>query len=231
MAFFADKYGDVVRVVRIGDSIELCGGTHVRTAGQIGLFRFTSQGGVAAGVRRIEAVTGHGAYGGVQQLDRRIHIIAETLRAQPDQLERKLEALLAEREKLETKLAEAIKGGGQAEEKRFDAGRATLFVTSTVVDDRGQLGTMADEFRGQKKSAAMLVLVNPTMPTALAVAVTDDLAASGKDANSFIKLVTAKFGGRGGGRPTFASGTLNVPSVEQVAVDEFPAILREWVEA
>jgi alanyl-tRNA synthetase len=231
MAFFADKYGDTVRVVQIGDSIELCGGTHVRSAGQVGLFRFTSQGGVAAGVRRIEAVTGRHAYGGVQRLDRRIHTIAETLRAQPDQLERKLEALLAEREKLEAKLAEAIKGGGQAEEKRFDAGRATLFVTSTVVDDRGQLGTMADEFRGQKKSASMLVLVNPTIPTALAVAVTDDLAASGKDANSFIKLVTAKFGGRGGGRPTFASGTLNVPSVEQVAVDEFPAILREWVEA
>ena len=231
MAFFADKYGDTVRVVQIGDSIELCGGTHVRSAGQVGLFRFTSQGGVAAGVRRIEAVTGRHAYGGVQRLDQRIHSIAETLRAQPDQLERKLEALLAEREKLEAKLAQAIKGGGQAEEKRFDAGRATLFVTSTVVDDRGQLGTMADEFRGQKKSASMLVLVNPTIPTALAVAVTDDLAASGKDANSFIKLVTAKFGGRGGGRPTFASGTLNVPSVEQVAVDEFPAILREWVEA
>jgi alanyl-tRNA synthetase len=229
MAFFADKYGDTVRVVQIGDSIELCGGTHVRSAGQVGLVRFTAQGGVAAGVRRIEAVTGRHAYGGVKQLDRRIHVIAETLRAQPDQLERKLEALLADREKLEARLAEAIKGGGQAGEKRFNAGRATLFVTSTVVDDRGQLGTMADEFRGQKKSASVLVLVNPTAPTSLAVAVTDDLAAAGKDANSFIKLVTAKFGGRGGGRQTFASGVLSVPSVERVAVDEFPAILREWV--
>ena len=231
MAFFADKYGDMVRVVQIGDSIELCGGTHVRSAGQVGLFRFTAQAGVAAGVRRIEAVTGRHAYGGVKELDRRIHAIAETLRAQPDQLERKLDGLLAEREKLEAKLAEAIKGGGQADERRFDAGRATLFVASTVVDDRGQLGTIADEFRGQKKSASILVLVNPTAPTALAVAVTDDLAASGKDANSFIKLVTAKFGGRGGGRPTFASGTLSVPSVEQVAVAEFPAIVREWVGA
>ncbi len=229
MAFFADKYGDTVRVVQIGDSIELCGGTHVRSAGQVGLFRFTAQGGVAAGVRRIEAVTGRHAYGGVKQLDHRIATLAESLRAQPDQLERKLEALLAEREKLEAKLAEAIKGGGQAEERQFDAGRATLFVASTVVDDRAALGTMADEFRSQKKSASMLVLVNPTVPAALSVAVTDDLIASGKDANAFMKLVTARFGGRGGGRPTFASGTLTVPSVEQVALAEFPAIVREWV--
>jgi alanyl-tRNA synthetase len=229
MAFFADKYGDTVRVVQIGDSIELCGGTHVRSAGQVGLFRFTAQGGVAAGVRRIEAVTGRHAYGGVKQLDHRIATLAESLRAQPDQVERKLEALLAEREKLEAKLAEAIKGGGQAEERQFDAGNATLFVASTVVDDRGALGTMADEFRGQKKSASMLVLVNPTVPAALSVAVTDDLIASGKDANAFMKLVTARFGGRGGGRPTFASGTLTVPNVEQVAVAEFPAIVREWV--
>jgi alanyl-tRNA synthetase len=229
MAFFADKYGDTVRVVQIGDSVELCGGTHVRSAGQVGLFRFTAQGGVAAGVRRIEAVTGRHAYDGVKQLDQRIATLAESLRAQPDQLERKLDALLAEREKLEAKLAEAIKGGGQSEERQFDAGRATLFLASTVVDDRGQLGTIADEFRGQKKSGSMLVIVNPTAPTALAVAVTDDLIAAGKDANAFIKLVTAKFGGRGGGRPTFASGTLGVPGVEQVVVTEFPAIVREWV--
>lgn len=74
----------------------------------------------------------------------------------------------------------------------------------------------------------MLVLFNPTAPTALAVAVTDDLAASGKDASAFVKLAAAKFGGRGGGRPTFASGTLAVPSVERAALDEFPAIIREW---
>ncbi|MGH7522907.1 MAG: alanine--tRNA ligase, partial [Gemmatimonadales bacterium] len=111
MAFFADKYGDRVRVVQIGDSIELCGGTHVRSAGQVGLFHFTGQSGVAAGVRRIEAATGRGAYDAVRQLEHRLTALAGSLRAQPDQLERKLESLMAEREKLEARLAEAIKGG------------------------------------------------------------------------------------------------------------------------
>jgi alanyl-tRNA synthetase len=229
MAFFADKYGDVVRVVRIGDSIELCGGTHVRSAGQIGLFRFTAQGGVAAGVRRIEAATGHGAYGSVKSLDDRITTLAAALRAQPDQLERKIEALLAERERLEARLAEAIKGGGSTEGREFDAGPIRLVVTPTVAEGRGQLGEMADAFRQQRGTNAMLVLVNPTAPNAIAVAVTDDLIAAGKDANAFVKLVTSRFGGRGGGRPTFASGSLAVPDVAQVATAEFPDIVRAWM--
>ena len=229
MAFFADKYGSVVRVVQIGDSIELCGGTHVRTAGQVGLFRLTSQGGVAAGVRRIEAVTGHGAYGGVRQLEQRLASLAESLRAQPDQLERKLEGLMAEREKLESRLAEAIRSGGSAAERQYAAGRATLFVAPSVAEDRGELGAIADQFRAEKKSASILVVFNPTVPTALTVAVTDDLATAGKDANAFVKLVAARYGGRGGGRPTFASGSLAVASVEDVASTEFPGIVREWV--
>ncbi|HEY3935104.1 MAG TPA: alanine--tRNA ligase [Gemmatimonadales bacterium] len=230
MAFFADKYGDVVRVVQIGDSIELCGGTHVRSAGQIGLFRFTSQGGVAAGVRRIEAVTGRDAYGGIKDLDHRVATIASTLRSQPDQLERRLEALVAERDALEARLAEAIREGGNTEGRQFDAGGVTLFVAPTVAEERAQLGAIADDFRGERKRASILVLYNPMVPTAIAVAVTDDLIGSGRDANAFVKLVTGRFGGRGGGRPTFASGSLAVPSVEQVATAEFPGIVREWMQ-
>ncbi|HEY4100244.1 MAG TPA: alanine--tRNA ligase [Gemmatimonadales bacterium] len=230
MAFFADKYGDVVRVVQIGDSIELCGGTHVRSAGQIGLFRFTGQGGVAAGVRRIEATSGRGAYGGVKELDRRIATIAGSLRSHPDQLERRLEALVAERDALEARLAEAIREGGNAEGRQFDAGGVTLVVAPTVAEERAQLGAIADDFRGERKTSSILVLFNPMVPTAIAVAVTDDLASSGRDANAFVKLVTSRFGGRGGGRPTFASGSLGVPSVEAVATAEFPAIVREWMQ-
>ena len=231
MAFFADKYGDVVRVVTMGDSIELCGGTHVRTTGQIGLFRFTAQGGVAAGVRRIEAITGHGAYAAVRAAEARIATLAQTLKAQPDQLERKLEAMLAEREKLEARLAEALKGGGGAAARQFPAGRVTLHLASTVTEDRGQLGELADAFRGAEKSQAMLVLVNPTLPASITVAVSDDLIAAGKDANSLMKLLTGAFGGRGGGRPTFASGSLGVESVEAIAADRIVPLVAEWVGA
>jgi alanyl-tRNA synthetase len=229
MAFFADKYGDVVRVVTIGDSVELCGGTHVRSAGQIGLFRFTAQGGVAAGVRRIEAITGHGAYAAVRALDARIAALAVTLKAQPDQVERKLEGLLAEREKLEAKLAEAMKGGGSAAATRIATGGITLVLTPTVAEDRAQLGELADAFRGTEQSGAILALVNPTMPTAVSFAATDDLIGRGKDANALMKLVTARFGGRGGGRPTFASGSLQVESAEAVVATELPAMLAEWL--
>jgi alanyl-tRNA synthetase len=231
MAFFADKYGDRVRVVRIGDSVELCGGTHVRSAGQIGLFRFVSQGGVAAGVRRIEAATGHGAYGSVRALDRRIATLAGTVRAQPDQLERKIESLLAERDKLEARLAEAMKGGNTGASRQFQSGSVNVTVSPTVAEDRAQLGALADEFRNREKKQSILVLVNPTAPASLTVAVTDDLAAAGKDANSLVKLATARYGGRGGGRPTFASGSLAVSSVDTVAGEDFAAMIREWIGA
>ncbi|MBP6443794.1 MAG: alanine--tRNA ligase [Gemmatimonadales bacterium] len=231
MAFFADKYGDVVRVVTMGDSIELCGGTHVRTTGQIGLFRFTAQGGVAAGVRRIEAITGHGAYAAVRAAEGRIAALAQSLKAQPDQIERKLEAMLAEREKLEARLAEALKGGGTAEATLLSAGPVTIHLRSTVTEDRAQLGELADAFRGAEKAQAMLMLVNPTLPAAITLAVSDDLIAAGKDANAAMKLLTGAFGGRGGGRPTFASGSLGVDNVEAVVVDRIVPLVAEWIGA
>ncbi len=230
MAFFADKYGDVVRVVTMGDSVELCGGTHVRSTGQIGLFRFSAQGGVAAGVRRIEAITGHGAYAAVRAADDRITGLAQTLKAQPDQLERKVEALLADREKLEVRLAEALKGGGSGSSRVLQAGPVAVHLVSTVTEDRGQLGEMADAFRAEQKAAAILALVNPTTPQAVSFAVTDDLIARGKDANALIKLVTTQFAGRGGGRKTFASGSLGTMDASAMVAEALPAMLVAWLD-
>src|SRR5690242_1306216 len=113
MALFNEKYGDVVRVVQIpGFSMELCGGTHVRNTAQIGFFKIVSETGVAAGVRRIEAMTGPGAYEFVRGEERQLQRAAETLRVPPDQLERRVAQLLEERRGLERRLEEAMRGGG-----------------------------------------------------------------------------------------------------------------------
>src|SRR5437588_9309906 len=114
MAFFTEKYGDVVRVVDVpGVSLELCGGTHVPATGQIALFRFTHETGAAAGVRRIEAVTGLGAYALVRRLEQQLAEAAAVLKAQPEHLVKRVEALLEENRKLEKQVEELLRCGGQ----------------------------------------------------------------------------------------------------------------------
>src|SRR6059036_483152 len=113
MAFFTEKYGDIVRVVDVpGVSVELCGGTHVPTTGQIALFRFTHETGAAAGVRRIEAVTGPGAYALIRKLEGELEQAAGTLRTQPEHLVRRIEQLLEENRKLEKRIDELLRGRG-----------------------------------------------------------------------------------------------------------------------
>ncbi len=106
MALFGEKYGDEVRVLRFGDfSTELCGGTHVGRTGDIGLFRITSEGGIASGIRRIEAVTGEGALEAVKATDATLKRVAAALRATPAELEGKVTQLLEQQKKLERELA------------------------------------------------------------------------------------------------------------------------------
>jgi alanyl-tRNA synthetase len=205
MAFFQDKYGDVVRVVAMGDSIELCGGTHVRSTGQIGLFRFVAQGGVAAGVRRIEARTGRGAFGEVIEADRRLEAAATLLKAQPDLVVRKLEQLIEERARLEAKLSEALKGRGAAAQfETIAVGPLALALGETALEDRDEVGRVADAFR-DGKSQSVLVLLSAAGKGAIHVAVTDDLVQQGRKAGELAGRLAAVSGGKGGGRPHFAS--------------------------
>jgi alanyl-tRNA synthetase len=230
MAFFSEKYGDTVRVVQMGPSIELCGGTHVRSTGQIGTFRFSGQSGVAAGVRRIEAVTGAGALRAIRELEQRLGQLAETLKAQPEHVVRRVEQLMEERQRLEARLADALKGGGGAgvvgETAQVDG--VSLTIAETASDDREEVGQIADRFREGKRNA-VLVLFSTGGRGAIHVTVTDDLVGAGRKAGDLVNRIAALSGGKGGGRPHFASAGAGDSSKLAAARAATPALVSAWL--
>ncbi|MEO8449332.1 MAG: alanine--tRNA ligase [Gemmatimonadota bacterium] len=233
MAFFSEKYGDRVRVVTIGPSIELCGGTHVSSAGALGVFRVSSQGGVATGVRRIEAVTGPGAYAALGAIKGQLAEAAQVLKAQPEVLARRIEQLLAERAKLEERLEEAIKSGGAS----LDGARTALEVGGVAVslgespsEDRNEVAQAADRFREANKNA-VLVLFSAAGRGAIHVAVTDDLVQRGKKAGDLVNRIAALSGGKGGGRPAFASASAGDLSRLDAAREGVARVVGEWLAA
>ncbi len=230
MALFGEKYGDVVRVVDVPEiSVELCGGTHVRSTGQIGLFHFTAETGVAAGVRRIEAVTGPGAYGRVKQLDDRVEQAAEALRTSPEHVARKIESLLAEKKRLEKQVEELLKGTGSRElgvGSEHHLGNVVLTVEDSTIADRNQIGLMMDAFR-QQSSNAIRVIFTTGDRAGIHVAVTDDLISQGVTASDLVKRIAAVTSGSGGGRPHFASGGVGDPTKLDEARSKTPGIVAE----
>ena len=230
MAFFSEKYGDVVRVVQMGPSIELCGGTHVRTTGQIGPFRFTGQSGVAAGVRRIEAVTGTGALRQVRELERRLAQVADALKAQPEHLVRRVEQLLEERQRLEARLAEVVRSGGGAAVAGEVArvGEVDVTIAETASEDRAEVGEIADRFRESNRNA-VLVLFSTGGKGAIHVTLTDDLVSAGRRAGDLVNRIAALSGGKGGGRPHFASAGAGDPGKLSAARAATPELVSAWL--
>jgi alanyl-tRNA synthetase len=233
MALFGEKYGDRVRVVDIPDlSIELCGGTHVRTTGQIGLFHFTHETGVAAGVRRIEAVTGPGAYERVKALDARITEAAETLRTTPEHVAKKIEFLLEERRRLEKQIEELLKQGSRlplADSRGLQIGDNTLLIDESPVADRNQIGVLMDGFRSGQSKGIKVLFTGGERP-GVHVAVTDDLIERGLKAGDLVKRIAAISGGSGGGRPHFASGGIGDPAKLDETRRQVPEIIRAALE-
>jgi len=230
MAFFSEKYGDRVRVVQMGPSVELCGGTHVRSTGQVGTFRFSGQTGVAAGVRRIEAVTGTGALRAVRDLEQRLAQVAEALKAQPEHLVRRVEQLLDDRQRLEARLAQALKAGGgdpiAGDEAEVHGVKVTIADTAT--DDRNEVGQIADKFREGKRNA-VLVLFSTGGRGAIHVTLTDDLVSAGRKAGDLVNRIAALSGGKGGGRPHFASAGAGDPARLPEARAATPALVSAWL--
>jgi alanyl-tRNA synthetase len=212
LAFFGDKYGDVVRVVRMGDfSVELCGGVHVGRTGDIGIFKLEGETGVAAGVRRIEAATGQGALEAIRRRERILETLGGHLGANDDAAVERLERLLA-REKelvkklraLEQKLVAGDGAAGSRDAERVREVGGVKIVTRRVegVDSRG-LREMADRMRQKYGSAVVAIGSVVDDKVAILVAVTSDLTGRIK-AGDIVKQIAPLVGGTGGGRPDFA---------------------------
>jgi alanyl-tRNA synthetase len=230
MAFFSEKYGDVVRVVQMGPSIELCGGTHVRSTGQIGTFRFSGQTGVAAGVRRIEAVTGSGALRAVRELEQRLMSVAETLKAQPEHVLRRVEQLLEERQRLEARLAETLRSGAGplVQGNVSHIAGVELTVAETPSDDRAEVGRIADTFREGRRNG-VLVIFSSAGRGSIHVTLTDDLVRAGRKAGDLVNQIAALSGGKGGGRPHFASAGAGDPGLLPAARAATPELVSTWL--
>ncbi|MGH9534207.1 MAG: alanine--tRNA ligase [Terriglobales bacterium] len=238
MALFGEKYREQVRVVRVpGFSQELCGGTHVRRTGDIGLFRVAHEGGVAAGVRRIEALTGEGAWLDARQARERLHQLGQLLRAAEPDLPAAVERLLAEQRRLERELREARMQAAQRSAQRASqadgAARRRQVAGVTVVAhradglDRGQLRNLMDELRRQVGSGVVALGAAVDGKTALLIGVTNDL----KDRLPAGKIIKALPGVAGGGRPDLAEAGGKDPAALDGILDAvFPAVEQVLAE-
>ena len=211
MALFGEKYGDVVRVVSIpGVSAELCGGTHVRNTAEITLFQIVSETGVAAGVRRIEAVTGPRAYALITERRKTLDNVADMLKASPNAVERRVQSLLEERRTLEKKLDEALRSGGasgvqQLIDRSTTVDGVTVLAAAVPAMDMKSLQSLGDAVRERIGSGvAVLSASFDDGKNSLLGIVTDDLRDRGLRADEIIRDVAAVVGGRGGGKPHMA---------------------------
>ncbi len=217
MALFGEKYGDRVRVISIDAySRELCGGTHLRRTGQIGLFKITSEGGVAAGVRRIEAVTGRGAFALLRAHEAMLRLLAEQLRAPPDEVPERVRRLLERVRDLERQVrsAEALGDGRQevvtrAVEDAVDVNGTRVVAADVPARSAEAIRRLADQIRDRlDEDARPGVVVLVSAITGQVVGTRTRKTPAAVDVGRLVRALTEAFGGSGGGRPEFAQGGL-----------------------
>jgi alanyl-tRNA synthetase len=211
MALFGEKYGDTVRVLDIGFSRELCGGTHVARTGDIGLFKIISEGGVAAGVRRVEAITGMNALAWAQASNALLLQAASALRTQPSdlvdrigQVQGQVKQLERELDQLKSKLAASAGNDLAAKALDLPGGARLLAATVTGTDPKALRG-MVDQLKDKLKSAVVVLATVADGKISLVAGVTPDLSGKVK-AGELVGMVAAQVGGKGGGRPDMAMG-------------------------
>jgi alanyl-tRNA synthetase len=230
MALFGEKYADDVRVLRMGDfSTELCGGTHVQAVGDIGLCKIISETGIAAGVRRIEAVTGQRAIEWMEADEERLQRVAELVKSGRDEVEDKVTQLLERNRRLEKEL-EQLKAkltsaaGSDLAASAVSVGEVKVLAANLEGADPKSLRDTLDQLKNKLGSAVILLTTVSGDKVSLAAGVTKDLTGRMK-AGDLVKLAAEQVGGRGGGRPDMAQAGGSKPA----GLPEALALVVPWV--
>ncbi|WP_175974334.1 alanine--tRNA ligase [Burkholderia sp. BCC1047] len=230
MALFGEKYGDEVRVLDLGFSRELCGGTHVHRTGDIGLFKIVVEGGVAAGIRRVEAITGDNAVRYVQELDARVNEAAAALKAQPSELTQRIAQVQEQVKSLEKELG-ALKSklassqGDELAQQAVEVGGVYVLAATLDGADAKTLRETVDKLKDKLKSAAIVLAAVEGGKVSLIAGVTPDASKKVK-AGELVNFVAQQVGGKGGGRPDMAQAGGTEPANLPGAL----AGVKGWVE-
>jgi alanyl-tRNA synthetase len=231
MMLFGEKYGDEVRVLDIGSSCELCGGTHVKRTGDIGLFKILAESGVAAGVRRVEAVTGEGALAYVQQQETQLQQVADAVKSQPQEAAVRVAQILDNVKTLEKELARlksklASAQGDDLVNQAVDCNGIKVLAALLEGADAAVLRETLDKLKDKLKSAAIVLASVADGKVSLIAGVTADLTAKIK-AGELVNMVAQQVGGKGGGRPDMAMAGGTQPEHLAAALASVP----DWVKA
>ena len=232
MALFGEKYGETVRVVKMGDfSVELCGGTHVENTGSISAFKILSENGVAAGVRRIEALTGNGVFAYYKGLEKTIETASQIVKATPATLVEKCEHLMADMKALASELesmkSKAAKEAlGDVMDQVVDVKGVKLLATSVDGADMNGLRDLGDQLKEKLGEGVIVLLSNQDGKVNIVAMATDGAMTSGAHAGNLIKGIAALVGGGGGGRPNMAQAGGKNPAGIQDAITEAKTVLE-----
>jgi alanyl-tRNA synthetase len=229
LAFFGDKYGDEVRVLEIGSSRELCGGTHVARTGDIGFFKVISEGGIAAGVRRIEATTGEGALAYVQGQESKLNEAAAALKTPPQEVAQKVVQILDSVKTLEKELARlksklASTQGDELANRVVEVKGVKLLAATLDGADARALREAMDKLKDKLKSAVIVLAAADQGKVSLIAGVTPDLTSKLK-AGELVNFVAQQVGGKGGGRPDMAQAGGTNPAALPAALES----VADWV--
>jgi alanyl-tRNA synthetase len=236
MALFGEKYGETVRVVNMGDySIELCGGTHVENTSHIGLFKILSESGVAAGVRRIEALTGDNARAYYKNVEANVAEAAKTLKTTPaslvDQikkLQEELKAVKSENESLKSKEAQAALG--DVTDQVVEVKGVKLLATAVKGVDMNGPRDLGDQMKTKLGEGVVVLISEADGKVNLVTMATDGAMAKGTHAGNLVKAIAPKVGGGGGGRPNMAQAGGKNPAGIQDALAEAKNVLEGQIQ-